>query len=36
VGGQVERAVGETTLAANPIFDFVPSGGAVTAVRGRS
>ena len=33
VGGQVERAVGETTLSANPIFDFVPSGGTVTAVR---
>jgi hypothetical protein len=33
VGGQAERAVGETTLVANPLFDFVPAGGAVTTVR---
>src|SRR5581483_10579379 len=27
VGAQVERAFGGQTLVANPIFDFVPSGG---------
>src|SRR5581483_8412677 len=33
VGAQVERAFGGQTLVANPIFDFVPSGGAVTTTR---
>ncbi|HUC33294.1 MAG TPA: OmcA/MtrC family decaheme c-type cytochrome, partial [Ilumatobacteraceae bacterium] len=33
VGGQVEREVEGTTLAANPVFDFVPAGGSVTTVR---
>jgi hypothetical protein len=33
VGGQVERTIGETRLVANPLFDFVPAGGAVTTVR---
>ncbi|HLK10607.1 MAG TPA: OmcA/MtrC family decaheme c-type cytochrome [Candidatus Binatia bacterium] len=33
VGAQVERAFGGQTLVANPIFDFVPNGGAVTTTR---
>jgi hypothetical protein len=33
VGGQVERTVNAQTLSANPLFDFVPAGGAVTTVR---
>jgi OmcA/MtrC family decaheme c-type cytochrome len=33
VGAQVERVFGGQTLVANPIFDFVPSGGAVTTTR---
>jgi OmcA/MtrC family decaheme c-type cytochrome len=33
VGGQVDRSVGDQTLRANPLFDFVPAGGPVTTVR---
>ena len=33
VGGQVQRSIGAQTLSANPLFDFVPAGGAVTTVR---
>ena len=33
VGGQVDRSVGDQTLRANPLFDFVPAGGAVTTIR---
>ncbi len=33
VGAQIERAYGGETLVANPLFDFLPSGGAVTTVR---
>jgi OmcA/MtrC family decaheme c-type cytochrome len=33
VGGQVDRSVGAQTLRANPLFDFVPAGGAVTTIR---
>lgn len=33
VAGQVERTVNETRHVANPLFDFVPNGGAVTTTR---
>jgi hypothetical protein len=33
VGGQVQRTDGDATLYANPLFDFVPSGGAVATRR---
>ncbi len=33
VGAQVEREYAGETLVANPLFDFVPAGGAVTTVR---
>src|SRR5262249_27247344 len=33
VGGQVERNLGSRTVFANPLFNFVPTGGAVTTVR---
>jgi hypothetical protein len=33
IGGQVERSAGGTTWVANPVFDFVPAGGAVASVR---
>jgi hypothetical protein len=33
IGAQVERTVDETRFIANPLFDFVPAGGAVTTMR---
>ena len=33
IGAQVERTVDETRHIANPLFDFVPAGGAVTTMR---
>jgi hypothetical protein len=33
IGAQIERAYQGATLVANPVFDFVPAGGAVTTVR---
>jgi len=33
VGGQVGRTFNGVSLTANPIFDFVPAGGAVTTMR---
>src|SRR5262249_9298474 len=33
VGGQVQRTIRAQNVYANPLFDFVPAGGAVTTVR---
>jgi hypothetical protein len=33
VGAQIERTFEGTRLVANPVFDFVPAGGAVSTVR---
>jgi len=33
VGGQIERSLPTRTLYANPLFHFVPAGGAVSTVR---
>jgi len=33
VGAQIERTFSGASLAQNPIFDFVPAGGAVTTMR---